>query len=433
MTHTLLRGNKRNGIFIIALFFHINTFAQFELLDKIDSTVNATYDVYKNPNYLKPIIGLRNIESIFEKADSDSKSFFYQYLAFHHSFIANYDSARIYFDKALMTDLGQRKYMKLKPLNFSHFQAKSAKEYILERAKNERVIMLNEAHQIGQHRAFATSLLPGLYKLGFRHLLVETLAYRDSLLNDRGYPVMVSGYYSVEPAFGNFIRQAIKLGFKVLPYEANKRGLSRAKQQAMNIQQVLQQNPKSKILVYAGIQNLEEKHKGKWVKMGEEFKNISGINPFTIDQSEMTERSNAQYEHPYYQQVLKKGWLKEEPIILRYQNKPWVADTGNLFVNYVDVQVFHPRTQLKNRRPSWLTRGGKRHFYKISPKKWSINRECLVQAFAINDEKDAVPYDQIHITIFDKPSFLVLPKGKFIIKALDENKKILKTEKVRIK
>lgn len=293
--------------------------------------------------------------------------------------------------------------------------------------------MINEAHQVGQHRAFAATLLPGLYQQGYRFLMVETLTHKDTLLNQRGYPLATSGYYSQEPMMANLIREAIRLGFKVLPYEATKRG-SRAKQQAQNLQKILNENPKAKMLVYGGIQNIEENHHSKsWKKMGEEFIKLTGIDPFTIDQTEMSERFHKDYAHANYQQALKLGWLKKHPIVLENQSKPWVADTGNLFVNYVDVQVFLPPTQLKKGRPNWLTWGTSKKYYKIDPKKWNIKQECLVQAFLPNDAQNAIALDQLHLKKLNKPYYLVLPKGTYKIKVWDVEQRLLMGKNILVK
>ncbi|OJJ18873.1 hypothetical protein BKI52_25215 [marine bacterium AO1-C] len=414
------------------LFFQTQAFAQFELMSKIDSIVREAIQDRSNPNYLKPVVALKANESLVANADPDTKSFYAQYQGFYNSFVTNYDSALYYFDKALMIE--GRKKIVVKSLDSKQVKVPDAKNYILQRAKREQVIMINEAHHVGQHRAFAATLLAGLYQQGFRFLMVETLSHKDTLLNQRGYPLANSGYFTLEPMMSNLIRQAIKLGFKVLPYEANKRGTSRSKQQAMHLQEVLKKNPEAKMLVYGGIQNIEENHQKKsWVKMGEEFIKLTGINPFTIDQTEMTERFHKKYEHVYYRQVIKQGWLKNSPIVLEYQSKPWVADTGNLFVNYVDVQVFLPRTQLKNGRPTWLSWGTAKKYYKVDPKKWNIKQECLVQAFKPSDAENAVPIDQIHLKQLDKPSYLVLPKGSYQVKVWDVEKRLLMEKRVLVK
>jgi uncharacterized iron-regulated protein len=55
-------------------------------------------------------------------------------------------------------------------LFFNTFKAVNAKDYILERAKKEKIIIINEAHHNARHRSFTCSLLQGLYEDGYRYL-----------------------------------------------------------------------------------------------------------------------------------------------------------------------------------------------------------------------------------------------------------------------
>jgi hypothetical protein len=53
---------------------------------------------------------------------------------------------------------------------FKEFKSQDAKEYILNRSKKEKIVIINEAHNNSRHRVFTTSLLKGLYKNGYRFL-----------------------------------------------------------------------------------------------------------------------------------------------------------------------------------------------------------------------------------------------------------------------
>lgn len=46
----------------------------------------------------------------------------------------------------------------------------------------------------------------------------------DTLLNERGYPLLSSGYYTQEPQFGNLVREALRIGYELFPYETQVRG-----------------------------------------------------------------------------------------------------------------------------------------------------------------------------------------------------------------
>lgn len=118
-------------------------------------------------------------------------------------------------------DMQDREYLDL-------FSPQPAVNAIVEQAKNERVIILNEAHHKPQHRVFVSRLLQKLYDQGYRHFGLEAIAncawvpkeYCDSLMNERGFPYNspLSGTYVTEPQMSNLISKAIEIGFNVFPF-----------------------------------------------------------------------------------------------------------------------------------------------------------------------------------------------------------------------
>lgn len=108
----------------------------------------------------------------------------------------------------------QKKFFKtLHPIN--------ASDYILKRAKQEQIIIINEAHHQPYHRVFTKSLLQGLYDQGYRYFGAEALHEDDTLLNQRKFPLRNSGTYIKEPLYSELIRSAIKIGFSVFAYESS--------------------------------------------------------------------------------------------------------------------------------------------------------------------------------------------------------------------
>ncbi|UTX50761.1 hypothetical protein [Chryseobacterium sp. MA9] len=181
------------------------------------------------------------------------------------------------------------KFTKLIPVN--------AKEYILKKAANEKIIIINEAHHNASHRTFATSLLQGLYDRGYRYLGIETLA-NDSLNTDK-YATLTSGYYSKEPEFGNFIYNALKIGFRLFSYEAEGNNKEREIGEAKNIFNFMQQNKEGKYLIYCGYQHAYEGIHKSWEKtMAGRLSDLTGVNPFTIDQTQFSEKSSLKYNEP---------------------------------------------------------------------------------------------------------------------------------------
>ena len=153
---------------------------------------------------------------------------------------------------------------------------------IAEIAKEKQVIMLNEDHYYPKHRLFAMELLETLKANGYHYLSLE--GFNSESSEKESTPNYKNGIYTDEPYFAHFIRKAIALGFIVLGHENFEKGVDRELGQAKNIVKILEKNPSAKIFVYVGHSHIEKTDdKDKW--MAEYFKELSGINPITINQT----------------------------------------------------------------------------------------------------------------------------------------------------
>jgi hypothetical protein len=112
----------------------------------------------------------KNIEN---KIDKDTLTWKYQIGATDYSISEYYLRALKTWDKNAS---GIRTITKEDSLYFNSFKKKDAKEYIINRSKNEKVIIINEAHHNSRHRVFTTSLLQGLYDNGYRFFGLEALS-----------------------------------------------------------------------------------------------------------------------------------------------------------------------------------------------------------------------------------------------------------------
>lgn len=152
---------------------------------------------------------------------------------------------------------------------------------IAEIAKENQVIMLNEDHYYPKHRLLAMELLETLKANGYTYLSLEAFVADPETDFTPNYN---NGIYTDEPYFAHFIRKAITLGFTVSGHENVDKGIDREMGQAKNIIKILEKDPHAKIFVYVGHGHLEKKHKTKKL-MAEYFKELSGINPITINQT----------------------------------------------------------------------------------------------------------------------------------------------------
>ncbi len=305
------------------------------------------------------------------------------------------------------------------------YNTKSAKDYIIEQSKNARLVIINEDHENNFNRVFGESLLDGLYKNGYRLLFLETLSNgknADTLLNERKYPTNKTGYYSDNPQFGNFIRKALKLGFKLFPYESTAKPGSidedaREHDQAENVVKILEKYPQEKAFMYVGYAHNREGKMESWGKaVAELIKDKTGIDPLTIDQETFSEKGSKTLSNI----LLTELNLKNPSVLLNKNKEPYRTKTDS---SWVDITVFHPFTTYKNGKPNWLFYDGKKS---VSIDLESIKIEFPIMLMAYNNEDEiinlAVPIDIVEIANQKEIATLVLNKGNYVIKAINKDK-----------
>lgn len=349
--------------------------------------------------------------------ERDTLPWKYQTGAVNYSFIGNYINSLAVWDLAM----NARTY---KPTAadsaiMNNYTPQSAKDYIINRSKDEQLIIINEAHHNPRHRTFTRSLLEGLYKNGYRYLGLEALA--DTAVNKRNYATQESGYYTSEPEFGNLIYEARKLGFIIFGYEASdgKNGKEREIEQAKNIQQFMQTNTNGKYLIHCGYDHAFEKEVQSWEKaMAGRLFEYTGINPFTIDQVKFTERSKPEFGH-WFTYATKD----QNTFVLVNQNKE--VFNGYRDPKQTDITVIHPVTHYVNERPGWLAAG--RIAYRLPKKKFkTYSFPIQVLAFRINEyENNGVPADIVELKAGQTNVPLYLPEGKYKILIRNSNYEVL--------
>lgn len=346
----------------------------------------------------------------------------YQPAAWDFSYIGEYQAALKIMDfpyaskRAVRTKEKLHGYLKEPKAILSFYKPIPAQEYIIQEAKKARIVIINEAHHNPSHRVFAESLLLNLSKQGYDFLGLETLNYGDSGINKRKYPVLSSGYYSKEPAFGNMIRTALSLNYTVFPYETKRdvNGKDREIDQAENIKMVLDKNPGSKFIIYCGFDHvIEDSTRNGWVlAMAGRLKEMTGIDPLTIDQVALTETGDLTYDN-FYRQAIDLNY----PAVL-------IDSSGKAFNKAapgktIDIQVYHPTTQYVNGRPDWLLTKNKK--YVNIAAEITIAFPCLVMAYNKGEDTDiAVPTDIIELKGKEENKMLVVnKKGTKVIVAVN--------------
>jgi len=351
--------------------------------------------------------------------------------------IGDYENCLKYWDKE---EYGDYVFPKEDSLEFLRYVPEYATDYILERARTEQVIMINEATHNPMHRAYILSLLQGLYDRGFRYLASEGLSFYDENVYRRGYPLKqsISGRYTDEPLAGDIVRTALKLGFIIVPYDKVEAGCTqkysrdecrqkREDNQANNIASLLKENPNAKILVHASYGHIDERANAKVPMMAARFKTFTGIDPFTIDQEFMTEHSENKYEYPIYTLAADLFQIKS-PSYFASEDTMY-----NLNKDYCDLLVFHPRTKIENERPLWMKLGGQRTNFPMDLNGLKSGKEYLVQAFPVGEDTFfGVPIDQFEVTDPKRPHDLMLPYGDFVIRVLNRDAEVVKEFEITI-
>lgn len=314
---------------------------------------------------------------------------FGQYLSWYQTFIGDYPDASASFSikQVPLADDSPS------PLSSADYTARPALEVIPELAKNYQAVFFNEAHNVPITRTLTVQLLSKLRAEGFNYFAAETLYQSDTKLASRGYPIKGSGFYTEEPICAEMVRTALKLGFKVIAYEAlsEATGDAREAEQASNIyQQVFKQDPKARLVVDAGYAHIQKT--GAFLNgssMAEHLVKISGINPLSVEQTMLFPHQSDDDDHPYYAPVMKAVQPKEPIVFVDKAGKPWSLRPG------YDVSVFFPPQELLRGRPTWLSLGGLRSPFFVDGERCGRSYPCLVQARYADEDADAIPADRL--------------------------------------
>jgi hypothetical protein len=304
-------------------------------------------------------------------------------------------------------------------------------------ADTAQVIMINERHHAASDRLLTLNLLAPLYARGFRYLAAETFSGRDTTLTKRGYPQSgLTGNYIEEPVFGEVVREALRLGYTLVPYESSGRvadedNLTRQQRrdcgQAQNLRdRIFRQDPDAKVLVHAGFAHIQETVSPRFYPMAVYFTEMTGIDPVTVDQTTLSERSVPEHEHPIYRATLRAGHVQNDSTILQAPDGTLLTPAGF----GTDLEVLTPRTTYTASRPDWMALGGRRTPTEVSVPECA-KQVCIVEVRVPDESADAVPLDRAEA---DRQATvqLFLPAGRAVeVVTKDTADVVLETRRVR--
>ena len=433
---------------IVCLAFSPFVKAQPAQAEDLPSPYQIVKNNLKTNNYITPIFDLKSREEKY--LASNMRVSFLEWIIQLESFVGNYDEAYRYED-TLYADFPSTKYIieqykkdvaDVKKSSVADYKMLDAIAAIDSIADKNQVIMINEEHRTPFHRALTLQLLAKLYSKGFRYFAAETVNEEDAELNKRGYPVQKTGTYTADPVYADVIRTALRLGYKIVPYETRDATCKspednpefcndrRERDQAKNLyERILKDDPQAKIFVHVGRgHNSKAAISKEFNFMAYYFREISKIEPFTIDQLRFSERRNRAMEQPLYRLLTKVNLLQKPSVYRAASGKFYNQGAG------YDMLVFHPRLSYKNGRATFLEMNGLRKAEKIKLKKLNLKSKnqiftqsepVLIQAFYAVESAEAVPVDQIILRPKQPAASLMLPEGKFLVRAMDKSGNVL--------
>jgi hypothetical protein len=313
--------------------------------------------------------------------------------------------------------------------------ATDAVPVVLAQARGRQAVFLNESHGQSQTRAANFVLLAGLRAEGFNTLAMETLtpnmpaasdashcsntSLGDTELQTRGYAVDRSGYYSRDPVYAETIREALRLGFRLVAYDFQVEGgvPGREQNQAKNLACVFNEDPKARLLVIAGFSHIA-KGKDFWVPggaMAYRFRELTGIDPLTVD-------TTTELYLPMSALSLPAAAQPPGAVSFVLQDAQGIPyRTANF-----DLVLYVPAAAHRgDGAASWLELGGARKPTLVQVPECRGEVSCFVSARRIGEEADAVPADACVVAAMATGCTLYLTPGRYEILISDESEKTL--------
>jgi len=340
------------------------------------------------------------------------------------------------------------------------FKSADAVDEITKLTASRQLVLINEAHHDAHTRELTLELLPKLRAQGFNYFAAEALIDKDSALAKRGYPLKSSGTeYLHEPTYGEIVRTALRLGFKVVSYDVDERQQAdREAGQAENLyKKVFAHDPNARLFVHAGYAHID-KAKGRLnniLPMAAHLKRLTGIEPFSIDQSQLREQV-PRGDDAYDRLILE--FKPSEPIVLVNRNNGIVwsqhptwydvnvllppsaqgsvesgyVQPSTIVHNSVDAgKMFH--TIVNTRRPDWLSLQGQRFPVPINTNMCKVTIPCVVDAHYADETNDAVAADRYAFLHASAGTNLYLRPGKYRLRAWDIHDRTLAEQDITVK
>lgn len=281
----------------------------------------------------------------------------------------------------------------------------AAIESIVARAREARVVIINEAHEQPRNRAFIEDLAAALQAAGYKTYASDSLA-RSAARDEPVHARITDGDFTAEPASGALLGALRTLGYRIVPFEAsNAPPAGRHFTDQINaretayasslINRTIQTGDGSKVLVHVGFgrnrETLEriDRRNVRWMAL--QLREITGIDPLTIDQtSYVSDRTGVCVSN----------------------------SDGSALPTDRDIYVAHPPLAFERGRPTWRLARGQR-FADIPRALKNPDMRVIYEARAADDPDDAVPADRVLVDPGEDIPLLLAP-GRYRVRAWTE-------------
>lgn len=265
-------------------------------------------------------------------------------------------------------------------------------ERIRERARDTRIVVVNEAHDNPRHRWFVKSILEALSAEGYAYLAAEAFSDAEG----------PEGFYVDEPVFGREVRAAREMRLSLVAYEqrAHQKDSTltdhreivalREESQAANLAaEIARLGRDARVIVHVGYGHVFEEPfesdgaQARW--FAARLKEKTGIDPLTISQTHCSAVGATSI-------LSDGGGLVSNPLV-------------------VDLWVAHPPITLDRGRPAWRLEAG--DVPTDVPDALRVPEQAvLIEARAVDEPADSVPSDRLYLRP-GEPLPLLLPPGTY--------------------
>jgi hypothetical protein len=201
--------------------------------------------------------------------------------------------------------------------------------------------------------------------------------------------------------------------------------------QARALQAILGKDPHARLFVHAGYAHADKapgRLPGNARPMAAELARLTGIEPYTVDQTMLGSGDMSDAASPY-RQVSEAFPVAEASVLVPRQGGP----AWSFRPEYHDLTVLLPRPDPSEMRPAWLSRDGLRRSLRIKASACNGSFPCLFEAFHADEGDDAIPADQfVLVGTSDARWPLFLAPGRYRLSVRGEDGTLLSVRPVEI-